>query len=183
MRVSQAEKERSHRRIVDGAARLVRERGVDTTSVADVMSDAGLTNGGFYRHFDTKEALMEAAITAAFDQAVAGMEDRLTALGAESGLKGYQSFYLSDGHVKSPGVGCPIAALGGDIARAPDGLKAAYGAGVNRTIATLAKAMHGTDQKRRAGAARKLAMLAGAVVIARASDPETGRAVLEACRL
>ena len=183
MRVSQAEKERSHKRIVEGASRLVRERGVETTSVADVMTDAGLTNGGFYRHFETKEALMEAAIQAAFDQMVSGMEDWLRKTGPEAGLTDYQNYYLSNGHVDSPGVGCPVAALGGDIARAPDVLKVAYGAGVNRTIEALAKTMHGTDQKRRASAARKLAMLAGAVVIARASDPETARTVLEACRL
>ena len=182
MRVSQGEKELSHKRIVEGASRLVRERGVETTSVADVMSDAGLTNGGFYRHFENKDALMEAAVQAAFDQMVSAMESRLDENGPQSGLADYQSYYLSEGHVGSPGVGCPVAALGGDIARAPAALKAAYGAGVRRTMATLAKTMQGSDQKRRASAARKLAMLAGAVVIARASDPETARTVLEACR-
>ena len=64
MRVSEEEKQKTHRRIVEGATRLVRERGIEGTSVSDVMSDAGLTNGGFYRHFETREALLVAAIEA-----------------------------------------------------------------------------------------------------------------------
>ena len=58
MRMSQEEKEKSHERIIVSAARLLRERGVEGASVNDVMSDAGLTHGGFYKHFDTKDALL-----------------------------------------------------------------------------------------------------------------------------
>jgi len=66
MRVSREEMEKSHARIVAGAARLLRERGIENTSVADVMNDAGLTHGGFYRHFKTKDDLLIAALDKAF---------------------------------------------------------------------------------------------------------------------
>ena len=59
-RMSEAEKQKSHRRILDAAARLFRERGIEATSVADVMKAAGMTHGGFYRHFDSKEDLVSA---------------------------------------------------------------------------------------------------------------------------
>ncbi len=177
MRVSQKEKERSHQRIVEGAARLIRERGIETTSVSDVMTDAGMTIGGFYKHFDSKDALAEAALRSAFDEMIGVMTSRL---GAEAALADYQSFYLSEGHVGSPGIGCPVAALSGDVARGPASLKAEFGAGVRRTIATLVDSMPGTADERVAAATRRLALLAGAVLIARASDPDTGRAVLSA---
>lgn len=178
MRVSQAEKDRSHMRIVEGAARLVRERGIESTSVSDVMTDAGMTNGGFYKHFESKDALVAAALREAFDEMVALMESRL---GSEDALAEYEGFYLSEGHVASPGMGCPVAALSGDVARAPAALKAEFGAGVRRTISTIAASLPGSDQdKKIAEATRKLAMMAGAVVIARASDPGTARAVLGA---
>lgn len=182
MRVSQEEMDKSHKRIVDGAARLVRERGIESASVADVMREAGLTHGGFYRHFKTKEALAAAALQAAFEQLTSALEARFDKYEPEAAAAGYRADYLSSLHVENPGIGCPIAALGGDVARGSDALKIAFGAGVDRLIATLAKGMTGSADEQRAAAARELAMLVGAVVIARASDPETARAVLAACR-
>lgn len=182
MRVSQEEMEESHKRIVQGAARLLRERGIEGASVADVMSEAGLTHGGFYRHFKTKEALVAAALRSAFEQLASALEARFDKYEPEAAVADYRADYLSKLHVEKPGIGCPIAALGGEVARGSDTLKIAFGAGVNRLIATLARGMKGAAQERRVGAARELAMLVGAVVIARASDPEAARAVLSACR-
>ena len=108
------------------------------------------------------------------------MRNAMRRLGAEAALADYQSFYLSEGHVGSPGIGCPVAALSGDVARGPASLKAEFGAGVRRTIATLADSMPGTVDERVAAATRRLALLAGAVLIAPASDPDTGRAILSA---
>jgi TetR/AcrR family transcriptional repressor of nem operon len=81
-----------------------------------------------------------------------------------------------------PGRGCPIAALGGDVARGATALKARFGAGARRIIGLLARDLPGSEKARRARAARQLAMMAGAIMIARASDPETARDVLAACR-
>jgi TetR/AcrR family transcriptional repressor of nem operon len=174
--------EKSHQRIVEGASRLLRERGIESTSVADVMSDAGLTNGGFYRHFKTKDALVAAALQRAFEQGKASLEARLEKYEPGDALAEYKANYLTKGHVERPGIGCPLAALAGDVARGSDGLKIAFGAGVNRLIGLLARGFAGSARDRQAKATRELAMLVGAVALARASDPETGRNILAACR-
>jgi TetR/AcrR family transcriptional repressor of nem operon len=181
MRVSQEEKDRSHRRIVNSAARLLRERGLEGASVADIMSDAGLTHGGFYRHFRSKDDLTLAALDSALGQILSPLEH--PAAGSEAGpaIVEFRARYLSMGHVKTPGVGCPVAALAEDFARASDGLKDRFGRGVNRIISQLARARTGNESERRRRATRDLSMMVGAVMIARASDPETASAVLAAC--
>jgi len=183
MRVSREEMQRSHARIVAAAARLARERGIENSSVADVMSQAGLTQGGFYRHFDSKDALMAAAVASAFDVMGTALEQRFETRGPTSALSGYRADYLSRGHIENPGIGCPMPTLAADVARGSETLKAAFGAGVTRAVALLAEAQDGTQTQKRAAAMRELAMLVGAVVIARASDPETARAMLAACRV
>ena len=177
MRASQEEKGRSRARIVASAARLVRQRGVEGASVGDVMRDAGLTHGGFYKHFGSKEALLAAALDRAFDETAEKLGPGLPADEAAAVSAGFQDFYLSDGHVASPSVGCPVAALSGDVARGAAALKASFGAGVRRVVALLARGASGSERARRARATRQLAMMAGAVMIARASDPDTAREV------
>jgi TetR/AcrR family transcriptional repressor of nem operon len=174
--------EKSHKRIVDRAARLIRKRGIEGTSVADVMSEAGLTHGGFYRHFETKEALVASAVESAFEELVANLEKRFERSEPDAAIADFHAHYLSKGHVEHPEIGCPVAALGTEVAREKTDLKTKFGQGVNRTIAAMAKGMPGTTQEKRDQAARELAMLAGAVMIARASDPETAGEVLLACR-
>ena len=178
MRMSQEEKEKSHGRIVASASRLLRERGLAGASVDDVMKAAGMTHGGFYKHFDSKEALVEAAMDAAF----AEFTDALERGDPQQAAAAYRARYLSDGHKNHPGVGCPVAAVGQEIGRAADGLKAAFGAGVRRTAAALARTMKGSAHAKEAAAFRELSMLVGAIVIARASDPKTARDVLAACK-
>jgi TetR/AcrR family transcriptional repressor of nem operon len=182
MRVSQEEKDRSHARIVTAAARLLRERGVEGASVGDVMTTAGLTHGGFYRHFETKDALVSAALKVAFDEFMAPLDARLKNGEPRAAVEQFIATYLSDGHVEHPEFGCPMPALGAEIGRGAAALKSEFGAGVERVVASLARGKRGDEPERRKQAARQLAMLAGAVLIARASDPETGRAMLEACR-
>jgi TetR/AcrR family transcriptional repressor of nem operon len=178
MRMSQQEKEKSHARIVESAAQLLRERGLEGASVGEVMKAAGMTHGGFYKHFDSKEALVAAAIDAAFAEFTNALERGEP----DEAVAAYRARYLSDGHKNHPGIGCPVAAVGEEIGRAPDGLKAAFGKGVRRIVAALARVMKGSAQAKEAAAFREFSMLVGAMVIARASDPETARAVLAACR-
>ena len=125
------------------ASRLLRERGLEGTSVADVMSDAGMTHGGFYKHFDSKEALVERALDDAFSAFVRALEradsDQVRAL--------YRTYYLSRGHMAQPGMGCPVAALGAEVARGSNALKAAFGAGIRRVVGALAG--HRKGQRRR----------------------------------
>jgi len=182
MRVSRAEMEQSHERIVAGASRLLRERGFEKTSVADVMEAAGLTHGGFYRHFETKDALLSAAIQAAFAQVTEPMRRNVQERSPVDARVAYHQYYLSEEHLGLAGAACPVATLAGDMARAEPDLKAIFGKGVNQMLDTVALAHSGTRKERQAAAAREFAMLVGAAVIARASDPATARQVLDACR-
>jgi TetR/AcrR family transcriptional repressor of nem operon len=181
MRVTQDQKAQHHSRIVDNAARLLREQGIENTVVTDVMAAAGRTHGGFYRHFASKDALVEAALHAAFSQ-IEALLDNLNRTRPADAVAAFQAHYLSDAHCAHPGRGCPIAALAGDVAHAGAAQKAVFGAGVQRVAAGIAAGLSGSPGGRRAQALRHLAMLAGAVAIARASDPDTARAVLTACR-
>lgn len=182
MRMSQQEKDQSHERIVAGAARLMRERGTEGASVADVMRDAGLTHGGFYRHFGTKEEMLAVALQSAFDQTMAELDRRLGEQAPAAAVADFHAFYLSQGHLERPGIGCPVAAVGTDIGRGPAALRSTFGQGVRRMVAALAKGMRGSAEARRASAMRELALLVGALVIARASDPVTAREMLSACQ-
>ena len=168
MRVSQAEKEKSRTRIIDSAARLLRERGVEGASVADVMSDAGLTHGGFYRHFDTKEAMVCAALDSAFDQMIERLDppDRLPAgANPRDDLAEFEQNYLSDAHVAAPGRGCPIAAMAGDVGRTGDDVRWTFARGVRRIVSHMANQLSGSKAQRQTRAYRQLAMMAGAVAI------------------
>lgn len=175
MRMSQAEKDKSHARIVASASRLLRERGIDGASVGDVMKDAGLTHGGFYKHFPSKDALVESALEAAFTGSIAILES-----GEPEAAQAWRELYLSDKQVQNPGRGCPVAALGSDISRSPKEIKAAFSRGVAKTIEALSTTMDGSPEERRAAALQQFSMLVGAVVIARASDPDLARDVLAA---
>ena len=122
-RVSQAQAQQNRDRVVDEAARLFRERGVQGVGVADLMAAAGLTHGGFYKRFTSKEALVAEATGRAFGE----LRERLAALderhpgdpaGARRELLDY---YFSPAHRDHAGQGCPATAFGGDLAReAPD---------------------------------------------------------------
>lgn len=182
MRVTQQDMEEGHLRIVQGASRLLRERGVRGTSVADAMSGAGMTHGGFYRHFQTKDDLVIEAVRQAFDEFVRPLEQRQQVIAPQAVAAEYRSLYLSKQHVDNPGQGCPMPALGSDLARATDAIKAEFAAGVQRLIAAMALTKEGLPEERAAAATREIAMLVGAVLIARASDAPTSQAVLEACQ-
>jgi len=117
-RVSRAQAVQNRERTVQAAARLFRERGVDHVSVQDVMAAVGLTHGGFYRQFESKEALLPEAARHAYDS----MAARLTKLDAEAAdhtaaQRRFIQTYLSPSHRDHPGQGCPTAGLVQDITR------------------------------------------------------------------
>jgi TetR/AcrR family transcriptional repressor of nem operon len=183
MRMSREAMARHHEEIVAAAARLLRERGVEGTSVADLMQGAGLTHGGFYRHFGSKEELVAEASEAAFAAMLDSIKARLEKQGPAEGLKSYVSRYLSTQHVKGPGSGCPVAAFGSEAARAGADVQRIFAERIGTQIDTLATGLEGGAAERKAKAMRLLAMLVGAVVIARAAgDGRIGVDVLKACR-
>jgi TetR/AcrR family transcriptional repressor of nem operon len=183
MRMSREAMARHHDEIVAGAARLLRERGLEGTSVADLMQAAGLTHGGFYRHFDSKEALVAEASEAAFAGMLDSIEAGFAKLGPADGLKRFVNRYLSIQHVNGPGSGCPVAALGGEVARAGTDVQEIFAQRLGKQIDTLSAGLEGGPGERKAKVMRLLAMLVGAVVIARSvGDDRLGADVLKACR-
>ena len=138
-RMSAAEKQKSHERILEAAARLFRERGIAATSVADVMQAAGLTHGGFYKHFPSKQALVAQAFRHAAEGLLSGAEAEAAPGGparAEARAR-YVARYLSGEHVIDAGHGCPIAALGADLARGEGAARAEATRALERMAALL----------------------------------------------
>jgi TetR/AcrR family transcriptional repressor of nem operon len=183
MRQSAEVKAETHELIVKQAAQLFRERGIERTSVADVMKASNRTHGGFYRHFENKNDLLITALRAAFTAMTDLMKDRFSKTPiAAARLSGFKEYYLSSKHFSSIGSGCPVAALSGDMARESDDLKSEFGRGIRSIIAKLSDAMEETDKADRDLAIRIFAQQLGALMMARASDPETAELVLAACR-
>jgi TetR/AcrR family transcriptional repressor of nem operon len=167
-RVSKAQAAQNRSTIVEASARLFRERGIDGVSVADLMADAGLTHGGFYGHFESKEALAAEACTYAFTQTRERRHETLAAAKAGSDKLGlHADRYLSAGNVGAPGQGCPAVGLAADVARLPADApaRASYAAGLEDMLTDLMKM--GDGQLSREQALVRLATLVGAVTLAR----------------
>lgn len=161
MRVSQEQMRENRRRILDEASRLFRDKGFDAVGVAEVMKAAGLTHGGFYGHFTSKEDLMAQAIT----HATGEVADR------GSDLDGFLGAYLSPAHRDNPGDGCPMAALASDVRHRPAEARAAMTAGVRAQIERVAQALPETaDPHRRREAIGVYSALLGALILSRAVD-------------
>jgi TetR/AcrR family transcriptional repressor of nem operon len=140
MRVSRLQAEENRRTVVKSAARLFRERGFDGVGVNELMGAAGLTQGGFYKQFASKSALVAEASECAMDEA-------LTELAAVAQKHPQSAFtkvihaYLSKRHRDNPGQGCAFAALGADAARQGDDLLEAFESGFKAHLEVIAEAM------------------------------------------
>jgi TetR/AcrR family transcriptional repressor of nem operon len=119
MRYSPEHKAENHERILSVAARSFREHGADISGIGTVMKKVGLTKGGFYRHFESKDDLFVEAVARAFDEMGRGMLEAAKSAPGGQALRAIIERYLSPGHANSPGVGCVIAALGPELARKP----------------------------------------------------------------
>lgn len=178
-RMSAAEKELSHKRILDAAARLFRERGVASTSVSDVMSAADMTHGGFYRHFSSKNDLVAAAFAHAVDEALQDIDRADPGPDRQAAVEAYIERYLSREHVAERGKGCPLAALAGELSRVSGPPREAAADAMGR----MARAL---DEAGDADTLRSIALISlmlGSVVLARlATSDEEISAVAEAGR-
>jgi TetR/AcrR family transcriptional repressor of nem operon len=132
-------KERTHLRILDAAARALRERGYAGVGVADVMRDAGLTHGGFYAHFASREALIAEAIAYAGKKSSTRIQAAVDAAQArgKSPLRAFINSYLDTSHLALSGEGCPVAALASDMPRQAAEIREASSARVRRMIAAI----------------------------------------------
>ncbi|CAN7179969.1 TetR/AcrR family transcriptional regulator [Bosea sp. LjRoot90] len=167
MRVSREQMLENRERILETAATLFRERGFDGVGVADVMKAVGLTHGGFYGHFASKDELAAQALGRAFSNANNWLEEAKAAE-PEAPLQAIASRYLSPLHRDDPGHGCPVAALGCDIARLGEASRAVATEGARAAITSLSSVMPGTtEEERRAAALASYATLIGALVLSR----------------
>src|SRR5947209_2231364 len=110
-------KEATHERIVETAARAIRRSGYNGTSVADIMKEAGLTHGGFYAHFASREAMLAEAADRAGAESVALSARVAATVQPQQALRALLRAYLSKEHVQNAEIGCPIAALGSEMPR------------------------------------------------------------------
>jgi TetR/AcrR family transcriptional regulator, transcriptional repressor for nem operon len=172
MRVSREQAAENREKILATAAKLFREKGFDGIGVADLMKAAGLTHGGFYGHFDSKDDLMAQACERAVDQLLQDGEARRQASNDEP----YVAFlknYLSTGHRDNPGGGCLMAALGAEATRQNHTVRAAFTQSAKRLVASLTAIIPAaTKKKARENALVTLSTLVGAQIIARAVDDE-----------
>src|SRR5258708_37740408 len=119
MRYSLEHKARNREKILAMAARSIREHGGDTSGIGTVMKKGGLTKGGFYRHFESKDDLFVEAVARGFDEMGRGMLEVAEAAPGGQALRAIIERYLRTGHANSPGMGCVIAALRPELARKP----------------------------------------------------------------
>src|SRR6185369_7300604 len=116
-RAASRSKEATHDRIVGAAARAIRRSGYNGTGVADIMKDAGLTHGGFYAHFPSREAMLAEAADRAGAEGLAAVERVAAAAPPRRALQALLRAYLSETHVKGVETGCAVAALGSEMPR------------------------------------------------------------------
>jgi TetR/AcrR family transcriptional regulator, transcriptional repressor for nem operon len=176
---SQAAKAASHDRILDIAAARIRRDGIDGLAVAELMKEAGLTHGGFYRHFDSREQLVAEAAQRALSQGSAWT----IAAGQLGGPRGYAKLvdgYLNAWHRDHPESGCGVAGIASDVARADGSAGATYSHQVQKTLAVLADLIDNPDrQVAEREAVLTLSVLVGAISMARAvDDPDLSQQIL-----
>ena len=172
---SKAEKDESHDRIVRAAAARFRELGVQGIGVADLMKEAGLTHGGFYRHFASRDALVGEAIERALHDGAQGAIDAVASskLGKQALLFALVDWYLGTGHRDALATSCAVTSLAGDVARSTARARAAYTRQVGVYLELFASLIEtGTAKARRTRAIATWTAMVGALSMARAVDDE-----------
>jgi TetR/AcrR family transcriptional regulator, transcriptional repressor for nem operon len=166
MRYEKGRKETTRQHIVDVASRRFREGGVAAVGIAGIMSDAGLTNGAFYVHFDSKEDLVRAVFTDALERRDRGLQGNLE---RNESLEETIRDYLSVRHRDHAGSGCTTAAMVAEIARHPEETQDVFTASVERIVLLIADRLrNGSMAERRRKAIAIYGMMVGSLQMARA---------------
>lgn len=182
MKKSKIETAETRRRIVKAAAAEFRRNGIHATGLCELMAAAGLTHGGFYRHFDSKDQLVAEACAAGMEAGV-GRAAACHGLG-KSGLKEIAASYLSTAHRDNPSEGCLLAGLGSELARSGDKTRATATAGILKLADVIASEYCRTKPKTaKARALVALSAMIGAITLSRiVTDPELSAAILDHTR-
>lgn len=173
MRVTREQMAKNRVRILDSASELFREKGFDAVTVADVMKAAGLTHGGFYGHFSSKDDLIAKTIENVFKVDSSAPFD----------LPEYVERYLSQLHRDNPGKGCPTAGMVAEIRHESEAARQAMAAGTRAQIDRIASGVNANPAESRRLAIVSWAAMVGAVIIARGmDDPKLSQELLDATR-
>jgi TetR/AcrR family transcriptional repressor of nem operon len=184
MRKSRQETADTRQRIVEAASAEFRRKGIDGTALADLMAAAGLTHGGFYKHFQSKEQVVTESLALAIESMVESMERTVSASPGERGLHTAIADYLSIRYRDDVAGGCPFVALGSDMARSGDAVRDVTTTGFLNMVDVIARQLDGMSP----AAARKealwmLSMMIGAVTMARVvTDPDLSASILRQAR-
>jgi TetR/AcrR family transcriptional regulator, transcriptional repressor for nem operon len=177
---SKAQKTKTHKRIISIASKRFREKGLARVGIAELMKEAGLTVGGFYKHFDSRDDLVAEAVSSAFG----GWKRRVDAAkagGPSVSLAKLIDDYLDEAHRDNPGTGCAFSALAPEIVRSDKQTRALTSEQVRNDIQLIAGLLPGKDKSRaRSRAILTFSALVGAMSLARAvSDEGLSREILE----
>jgi TetR/AcrR family transcriptional repressor of nem operon len=183
VRKSRQEAAQTRQRIVESASVEFRRRGIAGTGLADLMAAAGMTHGGFYKHFESKEQVVEESVALATETMLASMQASLSAAPGSRGLRTVMADYLSTAYRDDSSEGCPFVTLGSEMARSSEAVREAA-AGFLQIVDMLA----GQFEDLSPAAARKEAMLMfstmiGAMTMARVvTDPRLSATLLQQVR-
>lgn len=172
MRVSRTQAEENRQAVINAASRLFRERGFDGIGLKDLMKGAGLTQGAFYKQFESKNDLVAQASRRALECTLQRWEEA-AASNPQDPLEAVLGFYLSMGHRGEPMDGCPVVALGSDVARQDADVKAAFETGIGTYLDMLAGWIGEGDSDQPSGRAMAiLSTMVGALLLSRAVNDE-----------
>lgn len=180
MRVSRAQAEANRETVINVASRLFREHGFDGIGLKDLMKGAGLTQGGFYKQFESKDDLAALASRRAMESATRRWSS--AAASSTDPLQGVIDLYLSAGHRGDPGDGCPLVALGSDAARQSADVRKPFQDGIKAHLQILEELLPagGDDDNTARKAQAMLALLVGAVTLSRiVTDEKLADSLLE----
>jgi TetR/AcrR family transcriptional regulator, transcriptional repressor for nem operon len=189
MRKSKVETAETHRRIVDVAAGMFRANGIHATGLADIMAAAGLSHGGFYRHFESKDQLVAEACEAGTAGILASLEAAAAGREGQDGFRAIVDAYLSPAHRDAAARGCPLAGMGSELARGDEDTRAAASRSADELVGLIAsrigdghESADGDDEQRTADRSRAvfaLSTMIGALTLARiATDPQASASLL-----
>lgn len=184
MRYGAEHKEQTRKRVLKAAAKAIRANGPQGVAVAGVMAEVGLTHGGFYAHFKSKDDLVGASIDQMFAEGSERARREIEGVDPATGLGRYIDFYLSPAHRDARGAGCPLPYLSADAPRMDAASRARFADGVAQLTDRLARLLAEIGHSDPAGTASSLlAEMVGALSLARADpDPARSDAILERSR-
>ncbi|MBJ2154036.1 TetR/AcrR family transcriptional regulator [Paracoccus sp. IB05] len=181
MRVTRAQAEENHQAVINVASKLFREHGFDGIGLKDLMKGAGLTQGGFYKQFASKEDLIGQASARAMEMATRRWSEAV-ASNPDAPLEAVTAFYLSPEHLNRKGEGCPIVALGADAARQGAEVRAQFEVGMREHLRMLTEMTGSAGENRPSDKAMAvLSLMVGALTLSRAvNDNALAQGLLEA---